>query len=130
MPVLVDTGIAILMRDAGGSAGFLRDLEPPVHLSAISRVELENGVYRFAALRDIRPRSLDLILRNMPTLEFGEPEIAAYREIVSAIGHSRRKTLDRMIAATAIVHGLTLVTLNGADFTDIPGLDLEAWPAP
>lgn len=34
-----------------------------------------------------------------------------------------------MIAATALVHGLVLITLNGRDFTDVPDLDLEVWPA-
>ena len=78
----------------------------------------------------MRRRTLDAILARMATIEFGEEAIAAYRGIVAAVGTSKRRTLDRMIAATALVHGLTLVTLNGADFADVPGLELEVWRAP
>jgi len=35
-----------------------------------------------------------------------------------------------MIAATAMVQGLTLVTINGDDFRDIGGLSLDIWPSP
>lgn len=70
------------------------------------------------------------MLAVMPVLPFDDACVAAYRRIVEEVGFSRRKVIDRMIAATALVHQLTLVTLNGADFTDVPGLDLDAWPAP
>jgi predicted nucleic acid-binding protein len=32
-----------------------------------------------------------------------------------------------MIAAQALVHRSTLVTLNAADFMDVPGLELLSW---
>jgi predicted nucleic acid-binding protein len=32
-----------------------------------------------------------------------------------------------MIAATALVEGLTLITCNGDDFADGPGLELLVW---
>lgn len=34
---------------------------------------------------------------------------------------------DMLIAATALFHGLTLVTHNVADFQSIPGLQLDDW---
>ena len=37
---------------------------------------------------------------------------------------------DLVIASTALVHGLTLVTHNTADFRAIPGLNLEDWLIP
>lgn len=37
---------------------------------------------------------------------------------------------DVMIAAVALVHGLTLVTHNTVDFQHIPGLRLDDWLAP
>ena len=58
--------------------------------------------------------------------EFGKAEAVAYGQIVAQIGYSRRKVIDRMIAAQAIVIGATLVTLNPDDFSDIPDLNLLA----
>ena len=47
--------------------------------------------------------------------------------MISICGFSRRKVLDRMIAAQAITYGATLVTRNGDDFRDILGLRLLEW---
>jgi tRNA(fMet)-specific endonuclease VapC len=39
-------------------------------------------------------------------------------------------TADLMIASVALVHNLTLVTHNTADFQNIPGLRLDDWLKP
>lgn len=39
----------------------------------------------------------------------------------------RRARFDRLIAAHALSLGLVLVTNNGKDFADIPGLKVENW---
>jgi tRNA(fMet)-specific endonuclease VapC len=39
-------------------------------------------------------------------------------------------TTDLMIAAAALVHNLTLVTHNTADYKNIPGLRLDDWLTP
>ena len=130
MPVLLDTSVAVHLRDSTAFLDRLAALDERPALSAVSRVELENGVYRDPRWSAVRRATLDLILAQMTTLDFDEEAIAAYREIISVIGYSRRKTLDRMIAATALAHGLTLVTLNRADFRDVPELRLEVWTAP
>ena len=39
-------------------------------------------------------------------------------------------TPDLLIAATALVHGLSLVTHNTQDFIHIPGLTVEDWLVP
>jgi tRNA(fMet)-specific endonuclease VapC len=38
--------------------------------------------------------------------------------------------LDLLIASTALVHGLTLVTHNVQDFANVPGLQVVDWLAP
>lgn len=38
--------------------------------------------------------------------------------------------MDLLIASTALVHGLTLVTHNTKDFANVPGLQVVDWLAP
>jgi predicted nucleic acid-binding protein len=96
-------------------------------LSVISRVELEEGVYRDPAQTGVRRPRLDAILAALPVLAFDDTAADVYRQIVESAGYSRRKILDRMIAAQALVHRATLVTRNAADFRDVPGLELMVW---
>lgn len=96
-------------------------------LSVISATELEGGVHRVPALAAVRRMRLDAMLARLPLLPYGPEESATYGRIVAATAYSRPRLIDRMIAATALAHGLTLVTLNGRDFRDVPGLKLEEW---
>lgn len=131
MPFLLDTSVAILLRDAESDADRrLAALDSVPALSVVSQVELEGGVRAKPQLAARRRAALDIILAAFPILPFDTACAGGYRQIVEATGFSRRKTVDRMIAATALIHRLTLITLNGADFADVPGLELEVWPAP
>lgn len=128
MAFLLDTNVAINLRDGDEAVtAKVAALEGAILLSVITRVELEGGVYRDPAQVGVRRSRLDAILAALPVLSFDDTTADAYRQIVETVGYSRRKLLDRMIAAQALVHRATLVTLNGSDFQDIPGLDLMAW---
>ena len=131
MAALLDTDIVIHLRDGDGwSRSQARKLDPPLYLSAISRVELENGVWRDPALTATRRAALDALLPQFVVLAFGPDEIDAYAAILAETGYSRRKVADRMTAATALMQDLPLVTLNGRDFRDIPALSLIEWERP
>jgi len=131
VPRLLDTSVAILLRDADSDADrWLAALDSIPALSIVSQIELEGGVRAKPQLAAKRRAALDVMLAAFPILPFDTICALAYRHIVEAVGFSRRKVVDRMIAATALAHRLTLITLNGADFADVPGLDLEVWPAP
>jgi tRNA(fMet)-specific endonuclease VapC len=122
---LLDTNVAIHLRDGDETVtSQVALLEGAILLSVISRVELEGGVYRNPAQVGIRRPRLDAMLAALPVLAFDDAAADAYRQIVEAVGYSRRKLLDRMIAAQALVHRATLVTMNAADFRDVPGLEL------
>ena len=128
MAFLLDTNVAIHLRDGDEAVtAKVAALEGAILLSVITRVELEGGVYRDPAQAGIRRPRLDAMLVTLPVLAFDETAADAYRQIVEAVGYSRRKLLDRMIAAQALVHRATLVTLNAGDFRDVPGLDLLPW---
>jgi predicted nucleic acid-binding protein len=101
-----------------------------LYISAVTRIELENGVWRDPAWAEEKRHRLAAVLEQVTTLDFSSPQIAAYGSIIAAAGFSKRKMVDRMTAATAIVADLPLVTFNGRDFRDVPGLQLIEWQRP
>jgi tRNA(fMet)-specific endonuclease VapC len=128
MAFLLDTNVAIHLRDGDATvAAKVVALPGAVMISIITRVELEGGVYRDVSQARVRRARLDVLLKAIPTLVFDDIAAAAYGSIVATVGYSRRKLLDRMIAAQAIVHRAELVTLNVADFSDVPGLAVHVW---
>ncbi|MGS1016669.1 PIN domain-containing protein [Allosphingosinicella humi] len=130
MNALIDTNIAIHLRD--GDPRILQlyaALDASPALSIISRVELEGGVVARPEYAAQRRAALDAMVTELEILDFDEAAANAYREIVAAAGYVRARILDRMIAATALSRGLSLITINHVDFRDIPGLDLIAWEA-
>jgi tRNA(fMet)-specific endonuclease VapC len=125
---MLDTNIAIHLRDGDPAVtAAVGELDGAILLSVITRVELEGGVYREPADAGIRRARLDAILAALPVVPFDEAAADAYRIIVEQAGYSRRKLLDRMIAAQAMVCRAGLVTRNADDFRDIAGLRLEVW---
>lgn len=128
MAYLIDTDVAIHLRDGDtATTTRLAALDGAILMSMVTRVELEGGVHRDPGQAPLRRARLDELLAAIPALAFDSAAADAYGGIVAHAGYSRRKLLDRMIAAQALVHRATLVTLNGADYADIPGLQLLAW---
>jgi tRNA(fMet)-specific endonuclease VapC len=125
---LLDTDVAIHLRDGHPAVTKkVGALEGGVLMSIVTRVELEGGVYREPTYASVRRARLDAILDAVPTIAFDNAAAEAYGAIVASAGYSRRKLLDRMIAAQALVHRATLITMNADDYADIPGLALTAW---
>lgn len=125
---MLDTSVAVHVRD--GDQGVMARVDAIVSrilLPIVTRVELEGGVYRVKGREAIRRERLDLMYQTFECVDFDERCAAAYAAIVAASGYSRRKLLDRMIAAQALVHSATLATKNPGDFSDVPGLTVEAW---
>lgn len=126
--IVYDTSVAIMFRD--GDERVLKrssKVRPPYAITVVTQVELEGGVFRRPEhARVIRAR-LDSMYQVFDILPFLEDSAQEYGRIIAAVGYSRRKILDRMIAAQALVHGATLATTNPHDFDDVPGLTVEAW---
>src|SRR6186997_454566 len=128
MPFLIDTDVAIHLRDGDPSiTRKVAALQDAVLMSIVTRVELEGGVYRDPPNAAMRRARLDTMLAAIPAIAFDDAAAVAYGAIVAHAGYSRRKLLDRMIAAQALVHRASLVTLNGGDYADIPSLSLVSW---
>jgi len=107
--------------DAAGDA--------PIFTSAISLGELSYGVQSCTdpTERAIRASYLRQV-ENRPTLDLSKHTAAAFGVLAAAVkvaGRSPRPRYnDLWIAAQAIENGYTLLTLNGKDFADLPGLKL------
>lgn len=128
MTVLIDTNIAIHVRDGDEFVlNQIAALGEPFAISVVARAELEGGVDRLPAFAARRRAKLDDLVATVDVFDFGQHEAAAYGRIVAVSGYSGSRTLDRMIAATAIVRGTRLVTINGDDFRGIDGLAIETW---
>jgi predicted nucleic acid-binding protein len=129
---LVDTNVVSEARRGGAEAvGWLRSVNPlAVYLSVITLGEIMRGVAlkqrsdpRAAShlaqwLQTLRSDHADRILpiTDAVALEWGR--IAALRP---------RGDADGLIAATAIVHDLIVVTRNVADFEDTRATILNPW---
>lgn len=128
MAYLLDTNVAIHLRDGDAAVtARVAALDGAVLMSIVTRVELEGGVHREPTYASIRRARLDAMLGAIPALAVDGEAARVYGTIVAHAGYSRRKLLDRMIAAQALVHRTTLVTLNASDFGDVPGLQLLVW---
>ncbi len=126
--LLLDTSVAIPLRDGDVSVvARATALTTAPYLSVLTVAELEGGVFARPALGAARRRGLDALLGRVDVLPFDDAELAAYRAILTASGFSRPKILDRLIASTALAHGLRLATRNAKDFNDVSGLVVEEW---
>jgi predicted nucleic acid-binding protein len=120
---LIDTNVVILRRFIDPS-----DLPPYLAISALTLAELSAGPHSVQG-HDApeRARRLDLLQRTESEFDPVPFDAEAARQFgrvcaaVVAVGRKpRSRTVDLMIAATAIAHGLPLYTTNPADFS---GLD-------
>lgn len=96
-------------------------------ISAITLAELRVGA-RHGRAESKDDERLDNLVRVLSLREFDAAAADSYAAIARRVGIKRR-SFDRLIAAHALSLGLTLVTANGADFADVPGLKIENWTA-
>ena len=127
--IFIDTDVAVALRDNHfETQDRIAELASKPVISIITRIELEHGAMREPALAELRRRMLDRVLATLQVEDFVTEDITAYGRIVLALGFSRTKTFDRLIAAQAMTRRATLITRNGDDFRSIPGLELDVWP--
>lgn len=126
---LVDTNTFSEARRGGEIASAARTwmegvVPDALHMSAITDYELELGVLGLHRRDPQQARALrqwlSVIRQSLgPRILPVSPEIA--RTCAALNVPNRRPWADALIAATALHHGLTVVTRNEKDF-DVPGL--------
>lgn len=99
-------------------------------LAAISASELLHGVERAhdPAVRQRRGAFVEGVLANIPVIAFGLAEARAHARIRAALTAAGTPVgaHDLQVAATALVAGSAVATLNVNEFRRVPGLALAA----
>lgn len=131
MRLLLDTNTCIEILRGKNAALLARYAGQPhadIALSAIVRSELLTGA-RLSARPDENLQIADSFCALFPCLAFD-----AHVADIHAEWHARLRRAgnnigarDLMIAATALAHGLTVVTHNTREFGRIDGLIVEDW---
>lgn len=122
MKYLLDSNtiIALVMNNNEGVVRRAAECdEGDMVTSAIAYAEVAYGSVRE------RPPAFDQLqafVDEVPILNFDYKAAIAYASLPF-----RRASYDRLIAAHALSHGLTVVTQNEAHYADIPDLGVENW---
>jgi tRNA(fMet)-specific endonuclease VapC len=129
MSFLIDTDICSAhLRNRGNVSSRFLQYTGRLHLSTLTAGEL----YCWALRRNAPPQHLDGLidfLSDVTILNVDNEVARVFGEIRSGLLDLGQPvgSVDVFIAATALVHSLTLVTHNTRHFAVIPGLDIVDW---
>jgi tRNA(fMet)-specific endonuclease VapC len=132
MSFLVDTDVcsAHLKGNRAVNNRFLQ-YTGGLHVSTVTLGEL----YTWALRANAPPRrlqALEELLGDMTILDVTDNVAKKFGEVRAALMDKGLPPpeMDLLIAVTALVHDLTVVTHNTADFANVPGLRLADWTLP
>jgi tRNA(fMet)-specific endonuclease VapC len=105
--------------------------DEPFFLSVVTVSELLHGVHRARTPihRAKRSAFVESIIDRLPLLAVDLPTARTHAEISANLAASGQivGSHDLWLAAAAIAHGLTLVTVNQREFARVPALEVETW---
>lgn len=132
MGLILDTSVLIAAEKGVFAlpALFTAHAEEPFFIAAITATELLHGVERAdsAPRRKKRAAFVEAVLEDFEPIDYDLPVARRHAALWAALEKKGRRIgpYDLLIAATALQHDLALVTLNRAEFSQVPGLRLIA----
>lgn len=138
---LLDTNVVSELRKAGGGkadpnviAWLSAQDAATCYVSAITLMELDLGVLLMERRDPAQGARLRAWMEKTVLPEFAERTISVDRAVALACARLHvpdpRPERDAFIAATALVHGMTLVTRNRADFAPMGVAIINPWDQP
>jgi tRNA(fMet)-specific endonuclease VapC len=132
MTHLLDTNIcsAHMRRPAGLAHRFFQHAGG-LAITTVVLAELYAGAYKHPNPNRLLALIADL-LQEVAILGFDETCAEEFGKVKGGLGQKGLSVpdMDLLIASVALVHDLTLVTHNTANFPNIPNLRLEDWLTP
>jgi tRNA(fMet)-specific endonuclease VapC len=132
MTHLLDTDICSAhMRRPSGLAHRFIQYSGGIAISSVALAELFSGAYKLPQPARILAGIADL-LQDVVVLDFDSACAEQFGMVRGSLLQQgiQLPTADLMIASVALVHNLTLVTHNTADYQHIPGLRMDDWLIP
>lgn len=137
---LLDTNVISELRKAGDgradarvTAWIAREDAARFHISAITVMELEIGVLRVERRDPAQGAALRAWLDGRVLPEFAERTLPVDARVALRCARLHvpdpRSERDALIAATALIHGLTVVTRNVSDFASTGAPLIDPWQA-
>lgn len=129
---LLDTNVVSdVQRRLPKPTAWLASVDPAsISLSVITIGEIERGIVRQRKIDPERAARLDIWLRELRR-DNADRILAITEEVALAWGRitagRSRGNADSLIAATAVVHDLIVVTRKAADFADTGVTVLNPW---
>lgn len=121
--IVLDTSVLV---EALGGSGTLRDaLREAVaggHRMAIPTLVLYEWLRGPRVAEELQAQ--EALFPSSDAIPFGADEARVAADLYRQLGRARGREIDLAIAACALSWQARLWTLNGADFEDIPGLQL------
>ncbi len=132
MSFLIDTDICSAhLKNKGVVTNRFLQYTGRLHNSSITLGELYTWTLR-ASAGPKRQQSLLDLLNDVTVLGIDEIIAHKFGELRAALLDlgQHAPEMDLLNAATALVHGLTLVTHNTRDYANVPGLTVVDWLTP
>jgi tRNA(fMet)-specific endonuclease VapC len=127
VPYLIDSDVQVyFVNDTPGAQHLVEGLLPAgAAMSVIGYMEAIEGLSRSTNPQEAQAR-FELLVELLLVMDLPIREARRCADLRRALRQANRRVrtraLDLLVAATALEHGLTLVTNNQADYRDIPGL--------
>lgn len=133
MKYLLDTNACIHVLNRRGGAverQLARLTADDVAICSVVKAELLYGAGK-SARPEANAQKLDRFWTAFESLPFDDLAASTYASIRAALERAGRPigANDLLIAATALAHGLTVVTADVGEFSRVPGLSVENWEA-
>ena len=132
MSFLIDTDVcSAYLKQVGTVTNRFMQHAGQLHISTITAAELYTWALR-AKAPPLRLQGLLDLLGEVTVHDLNHDVAREFGRLRSGFldAGQAKPVLDLLIAATALVHNLTVVTHNSQDFSGIPGLSQADWLSP